>query len=146
MKVIIHRLLGNFNGKELLPLVAWMIHKKANFSYSLTKLLQMTSNNKDLETAGFNVFLVQLQNNPIESKRFLPSLWWFLKVFMVSKCIKMELLLILLSMISFLLINKAISICQEQMEMNAGLFLSKKLMPNFMEVLKEFLEGYPMMH
>jgi S1-C subfamily serine protease len=39
-----------------------------------TKLLQMTSNNKDLETAGFNVFLVQLQNNPIESKRFLPSL------------------------------------------------------------------------
>jgi hypothetical protein len=74
MKVIIHRLLGNSNGKELLPLVAWMIHKKANFSYSLTKLLQMTSNNKDLETAGFNVFLVQLQNNPIESKRFLPSL------------------------------------------------------------------------
>ena len=65
---------------------------------------------------------------------------------MVLKCIKMELLLILLSMISFLLINKAISICQEQMEMNAGLFLSKKLMPNFMEVLKEFLEGYLMMH
>ena len=141
MKVIIHRLLGNSNGKELLPLVAWMIHKKANFSYSLTKLLQMTSNNKDLETAGFNVFLVQLQNNPIESKRFLPSLWWFLKVFMVSKCIKMELLLILLSMISFLLINKAISICQEQMEMNAGLFLSKKLTQNFMEVMKEYLEG-----
>lgn len=60
---------------------------------------------------------------------------------MVLKCIKMELLLILLSMISFLLINKAISICQEQMEMNAGLYLSKKLTRNFMEVMKEYLEG-----
>ena len=65
---------------------------------------------------------------------------------MVLKCIKMELLLILLSMISFLLINKAISICQEQMEMNAGQFLSKKLMLNFTEVMKEFLEGNLMMH
>ena len=142
----IKELLGNFNGKESLLLVAWMIHKKASFSFSLTMWLQMTSNSKVLETAGFNVFLVQLQNNPIESKRFLPSLWWFLKVFMVLKCIKMELLLILLSMITFLLINKAISICQEQMEMNAGLFLSKKLMLNFTEVMKEFLEGNLMMH
>jgi hypothetical protein len=86
----IKELLGNFNGKESLLLVAWMIHKKASFSFSLTMWLQMTSNSKVLETAGFNVFLVQLQNNPIESKRFLPSLWWFLKVFMVLKCIKME--------------------------------------------------------
>ena len=145
MMGVMHRNLSHYNGKESLPLAAWMIQKKASLIFSLTMFLQMTSNNKVLETAGFNVFLVQLQNNRIESKRFLLNLWWFQKVFMVLKCIKMELLLILLSMISFLLINKAISICQEQMEMNAGLFLSKKLMPNFMEVMKEFLEGYLMM-
>ena len=66
MMGVMHRNLSHYNGKESLPLAAWMIQKKASSIFSLTMFLQMTSNNKVLETAGFNVFLVQLQNNPIE--------------------------------------------------------------------------------
>jgi len=61
----------------------------ALFNFLLNLSLLVTSSNWSLETVGINVLLVQLQKIQIESKRFLRSLSWCLKVFMASTCLKM---------------------------------------------------------